>query len=78
MHPFRWHAETQLDPVFDVAIPTALFVYNAELKYGSAITKTEPKSAARAFALVSALAFVMSVLPFTPLRRGWPLKPHPA
>ena len=51
VHHLDWLAETQLDPIFDVAIPTVLFVYNAELKYGEAITKTEPKSAARAAAI---------------------------
>ena len=44
-------AETQLDPIFDVVLPTALFAYDAELKYGDAITSTDPKSAARAFAI---------------------------
>ncbi len=50
-HPLVWTAETQLDPIFDVAIPAILFAVNAELKYGKAITSTDPKSAARAFAI---------------------------
>ncbi len=50
-HRLDWRAATQLDPLFDIAIPTALFVINAELKYGKAITSTEPRSAARAFAI---------------------------
>jgi hypothetical protein len=50
-HRLQWQAETQLDPIFDVVLPTALFIYDAELKYGNAITKTEPQSAARAFAI---------------------------
>ena len=51
VHKLHWHADTQLDPIFDVALPTALFVYNAELKYGKAITETDPGSAKRAFAI---------------------------
>src|SRR5512146_415202 len=31
-HHLTWRAETQLDPIFDVILPTALFVYDAELK----------------------------------------------
>lgn len=50
-HRIEWRADTQLDPLFDIAIPTVLFVINAELKYGKAITSTEPRSAARAFAI---------------------------
>jgi Bacterial Ig domain/Domain of unknown function DUF11/NHL repeat len=51
VHPLVWRAETQLDPIFDVAVPTVLFAIDAELKYGKAITSTDPKSAARAFAI---------------------------
>ncbi len=50
-YPLRWRAETQLDPIFDIALPTALFAYSAEFKYGEAITSTDPQSAARAFAI---------------------------
>lgn len=47
----RWRADTQLDVLFDVVIPSVLFVITAELKYGDAITRTEPRSAARAAAI---------------------------
>lgn len=50
-HPLDWRAETQLDVLFDVIIPSALFVITAELKYGKAITSTDPGSAARALAI---------------------------
>ena len=43
-HRLTWNAETQLDPIFDVAVPTALFAYSADLKYGKAITSTDPKA----------------------------------
>lgn len=50
-HRLTWSATTQLDPFFDLLIPAVLFVVTSELKYGEAITSTEPGSARRAQAI---------------------------
>ncbi|MGB8717228.1 MAG: Ig-like domain-containing protein [Rhodanobacteraceae bacterium] len=51
VHHLDWHADTQLDPIFDIALPTVLFVSSPGLKYGKAITESDPGSAKRAFAI---------------------------
>ncbi|MEM9531744.1 MAG: Ig-like domain-containing protein [Pseudomonadota bacterium] len=50
-HRLRWEAATQLDKTFDVIIPTILFLVTTELKYGKAITSTDPGSTKRAIAV---------------------------
>ncbi len=47
-HGINWHANTQIDPLIDVAIPIVLFVFSNEIKYSSSFLATEPGSAARA------------------------------
>ncbi len=47
-HGIKWQANTQIDPLIDIAIPIVLFVFTNEIKYSSSFLATEPGSAARA------------------------------
>ncbi len=49
-HPINWSANTQIDPLIDVAIPIALFVITNEIKYFKSFfsIQTDPATAARA------------------------------
>ncbi len=49
-HPINWSANTQIDPLIDVAIPIALFVITNEVKYFDSFfsVQTDPATAARA------------------------------
>lgn len=49
-HSVTWNAHTQLDVLFDVVIPGALFYITNKLKYSKAFfdVQTDPKTAARA------------------------------
>lgn len=49
-HPLQWSANTQIDPLIDVAVPVALFIITNEVKYFKSFfeVQTNPATAARA------------------------------